>query len=237
MNFLTDNFYVIQSKVPIEENDNMLLRLMNFNIDDEAYDKLLEDSYLKFKHSRFADFNVSPEGFSDFKEKTSLIGSDMLDEFTDTIYTYSAIKKNEIMNRKLLDLMNSTKEEKILAFDNLMKKVSEVLSKKPKTRRCVINFASSFKEYSLSELDPAYDSDISCLLNIQYMEKKVNINFRAMDLKDESFVDIVLLWKWFIKPVYGNKKIELNIYSNTTQNTPYLNKLITKLVALHYKTE
>ncbi len=74
MNFLTDNFYVIQSKIPMEENDNMLLRLMNFVIDDESYERLLtEDPYLKFKHDRFSDFNVSPEGFSDFKEKTSFI--------------------------------------------------------------------------------------------------------------------------------------------------------------------
>ena len=66
--------------------------------------------------------------------------------------------------------------------------------------------------------------DVSCLSNIHYLklgtkaEPTINLIFRASDIKHELFPDIILVYWFFIKPVFKDRSVNLNVFASTSQN-------------------
>ena len=86
--------------------------------------------------------------------------------------------------------------------------------------------ANNIREYKKAEFG-AYD--VSCLNIIHYLNRQVNLVFRSSDIEYELYYDIITLYWFFMKPIYGNKKINIQIYGSTGQKINYLNNLIDKI--------
>jgi hypothetical protein len=67
-------------------------------------------------------------------------------------------------------------------------------------RRCFLRIANNFNRYYLSEKN---NFDVSCLAAIHYYQNKPRIIFRASDIKNELYTDIITIYNFFIKPVYN----------------------------------
>ncbi|MFW6225915.1 MAG: hypothetical protein ACOC3V_03065, partial [bacterium] len=62
-----------------------------------------------------------------------------------------------------------------------------------------------------------------------YLKNKVNLIFRSSDIKYELYTDIITLYSYFIKPIYGNVPIDIEIYGSTGQNIDYFQNLLEKI--------
>ena len=58
----------------------------------------------------------------------------------------------------------------------------------------------------------------SCLNIIHYFKDRVTLFFRASDMRNELAYDLKLINEFFIKPVYGEKNIEVHVIASTAQN-------------------
>jgi len=200
-------------KKPEFEDDSYLIEADNFFMSsDVIYQLAEEDPYLKLKLSKFLKLNVDPDEFKSFKDRPSLRNIDEVDKLVGSIYTYSAQDRND------------------MTYGSIIKNAKKLLSLS--SRRNYVRICNSYKDYVESS---ETNLDVSCLSNIHYLKDRVNLIFRASDIKNELFQDIITIYKFFIYPVYDNKPITLSIYTSTSQNVEYINELISKINGLTEK--
>lgn len=193
------------NKKPTFENDSYFFTIKNFKFNINK----IKDLYVLLKLEKFKNKDISKEGFENFlKERGSLRFFNSLSSLDGSIYTYSVEKRNN------------------LTYENILKIVKETLNKNKFSRKVVVRMVNPLDEYIKSE-NGCFDT--SCLNLIHYLDKKVVLVFRASDIKYELFADIITLYEFFIKPIYGDKKIDIEIFSSTGQNIKFLKKLIYNL--------
>lgn len=188
---------LIVFKEPEFEDDSFYIRMLDFQISESQIEYLESLSpYLKLKMEKFQNKDITGKGFEEFSEERLSLRELKPDKLlTGTIYTYSVIRQNNLL------------------YENIISKVKEIVSINP--RRAALRFASSIREY----YDSLYRSvDVTCLNMIYYGESDVKLVFRASDIKDELFTDIITIYNFFIKPIYNEKKITLDIFASTSQN-------------------
>ena len=197
-------------KSPLYENDSYLLLLENFKISNILLKNIIKNNeYLKIKDFKFSNKDISCIGFEKFQnEKKSLIDLKYKKNLQGSIYTYCMEYKNNI------------------SLEKAIRQIKNSLNKKS-SRRLIIRILDDFSTYYSSEKDNSID--VSCLAFIQYLKNKVNIVFRASDIKNELFFDIITIYKFFILPVYKNK-IDIEIYATTSQNIIFLKKVLTSVL-------
>lgn len=201
--------YVDVFKRPLVENDSYLIKIIKMDLDDKKISNLLQnDEYLKLKFSKFLYFDTSTKGFEKF-DKPSLKNLERTTKLSGSIYTFTTGERNN------------------LDFDTSIDGVKYLLEKG--SRRAVIRFLNPLNEYFISENLKAID--VSCLAYIQYMKDQASIIFRASDIKHELFVDIITLYRFFIKTVYS-EPINIEIFASTAQNCSYMGEFLKKLEGL-----
>ena len=194
-------------KYPISENDDMLLHFDDFYLSEDRFNDLLkQDKYLKTKFDKFKTMDVSGVGLEDFSYKPSLSKINSLSKIQRTIYTYAVKEENVPWDYE--------------AVINQVKSALETSS-----RRIVIRFLNSLPTYLNSE-------DVSCLAFIHYIYVNnllnVRIVYRASDIKNELFYDILLIYYYFIKPI-TSKPISLSFYTSSSQNVEFLDQECDKI--------
>jgi hypothetical protein len=191
-------------KFPKFENDSFLVKLENFKLSQkEIYNIAKQDDYLNEKILMFNEQNVSPDRLKRFADnRPSLRNVDKLESLRGSIYTLKA----QIENGRF-------------SYKEILEKVREMLDNNKNTRRCVVRIADSFGLY--------YDStkkerlDVSCLNLIHYLGDKVRLVFRASDIENELFYDILTIYLFFIQPVY-DEEVDIEIFASTAQNVSFL---------------
>lgn len=190
-------------KIPIYENDDYLIRInlkdipskevIKFKLDEKLF------SYYEKKLNAFANKETNPHVFAEFaSDRPSLNSLSSLSSLDSTIYTVACEKQNGISHHDLMGLIKNH------------------LHEKPDTRRCMLRMANSYEEYFNSEMNQPLD--VTCLNLIHYVKDKPRLVFRASDVSNELLVDILTIIEFFIRPIYGNKDVELSIYASTCQN-------------------
>lgn len=195
-------------KHPSYENDSYLIRLDKFSISERSLASLLkEDAYLLTKYEKFKDEDISTNGFDKFADRPSLRNLDNLDSLQGSIYTYKVGKENS------------------KTYDQIMTDIQFAFIKYPSTRRLMLRIANDFTEYN-SSIDGAID--VSCLNLIHYLKDEVKLIFRASDIENELFVDIVTIYEFFIRPIY-KKPVDIEIFASTSQNIEALKQTLNKI--------
>lgn len=194
-------------KKPLNEDDSYLINLKSFSLSIKV-----ENPYLDLKRKKFADLDITKNGFEPFLEQRgSLRFFNSIDKLYGSIYTYSVQERNG------------------LSYQEIINNVKKMLDKNPKTRRALVRVANSFVDYKKAE-DSAFD--VSCLSLIHYKERSITLTFRSSDIEYELFNDIITIYEFFILPVYGNKPIDIEIFGSTAQRVDYFDILIAKLQGL-----
>lgn len=203
-------------KEPEYENDSYLFDVKEFSFDVKDYMSKTTDEYLKLKYDKFESKNFSKDGFKKFTEdRPSLREIDNIVSFEGSIYTHTVEERNHC------------------DYELLMKDIKEMLDNNPASRRVVLRFMDNFYGYKNSENKSLIKTlDTTCLAFIHYRERDVKIVFRASDIKNELFYDFILLYQFFLVPVYGNKKIDIQIYATTSQYVSMLYKTLEQIVFL-----
>lgn len=204
-------------KLPIYENDDYLFRI---KVEDIPSKKILKErmdphlfSYYEKKSNAFATKDTNPHIFAEFvTNRPSLNFLSELPSLDSTIYTVASERQNNIDH------------------SGLMQMIKDHLSEKPDTRRCVLRMANSFEEYYNSEF--VKPIDVTCLNLIHYFGDKPRLVFRASDVANEILVDILTIIDFFIKPVYGDKNVELSIYASTCQNHSFFDKFVNDYIKI-----
>jgi hypothetical protein len=201
-------------KRPEFENDDYLLRLSLDEIPTgqravdslKGFDPVLADYYV-VKRQAFLEKNTDPQVFLPFVgSRPSLRALTQLRKLESTVYTVACEKANGLKHGEII------------------KCVKLHLQEKPDTRRCVVRFANSFDDYLYSELyNPA---DVTCLNLIHYLKDGVKLVFRASDVKNELFVDLLTIKEFFLEPVYGALDVQLSVYASTAQGVEYWDKFV-----------
>jgi hypothetical protein len=194
-------------KKPEFENDDCLIKINNFYLSDNNIKNILNtDEYIKLKFQKFNDRDISKDGFEKFKDRPALRNFDSIKDMRGSIYTYACKRRNE------------------MSYGNLLMQVKHSLENKS-SRRNYIRICNSYSDYSTSH---DTNLDVSCLSNIHYFENEIKLIFRASDIKNELFPDILSIYQFFIKPIY-KKPIKISIYASTAQNIDYVNELVEKI--------
>ena len=195
-------------KHPSYENDSYLIRLENFSISEKSLTSLLkEDAYLLTKYEKFKNEDISTNVFIKFTDRPSLRNIENLDNLQGSVYTSKVGKENS------------------KTYDQIITDIQFALIKHPNTRRLMLRFANDFTEYN-SSIDGAID--VSCLNLIHYLKDGVKLIFRASDIENELFVDIITIYEFFIRPVY-KKPINIEIFASTSQNIEALKQTLNKI--------
>lgn len=198
-------------KVPEVENDSYLIILEDFCLSHSELDKLIEsDEYLKIKSDAFVSKNTSSNLFLKFKDRPSLRNLKENQKLETTIYTISAEDKNEMVLEDMLYNIRQNIETG--------------------SRRMVIRLANPFKDYYNSLTETV---DVSCCTTMHFLKDKVTLTFRASDIKNELFEDIITIYESFIKPVYGRKSINIEIFCSCSQNTGQWSEFKSKISKLY----
>ena len=196
-------------KKPLAENDSYLIKLIKMDLDDKKISDLMRnDEYLSLKFFRFMNKNISKDGFEGF-DKPSLKNLKKMVKLNSSIYTFAVNERNN------------------MDYDTTLEGLKYMLENG--SRRAVIRFLNPFNEYFISENLMAVD--VSCLAYIQYMKDQASIIFRASDIKHELFVDIITLYRFFIKTVYL-EPINIEIFASTAQNYSYMDEFLKKMEGL-----
>ncbi len=183
--------------VPMFENDMFLLKIPQFSLNNEDFEKLkFADEYLYVKSRAFSDQNIKKETFGHFKDRPSFRNFEKLNKLEGTIYTYAVEDRNGIGYNQAIYLIKN------------MMKIN------PSTKRCVLRIANSFPDYYLSEIS---GKDVSCLSIVHYKRDSVCLMFRASDVANELFIDLITIYEFFIKPV-TELPIDIEIFSSSGQN-------------------
>jgi len=214
-------------KKPVYENDDYLFRLGFDEIPTpEQAIKMLyninptQARYYEAKRRAFAEQNINPNVFIDFVEdKPSLRSLSQLGSLESTIYTSAVERENR------------------MGYKELLASVKKHLTEKPETRRCVVRLINGFDDYFDSELKKP--ADVTCLSLIHYLGSGPKLVFRASDIKNELFVDIMTVYEFFVKPVYDSnfKNLQLSVYSSTAQNVSSWDDFIGSLKAISVEGE
>lgn len=194
-------------KQPEFENDDYLFRINSALLPraEEAFSflKKIDPSsadYYWSKRQAFLLQDTNPDIFSTFVcDKPSLRNLSDLDSLDSTIYTVACEKENN------------------LNYQDILTNVKKHLIKKPTTRRCILRFVNSYDRYHTSELD--HPLDVTCLSLIHYLAEGPKLVFRASDIANELFIDILTINEFFVDPVYssGFKNYQMSVYSSTSQ--------------------
>jgi len=210
MNFKTFHFV----KEPKYENDSALLHV-EFDESSDIFEKEKSepiqfklsalDLYTQTKIKMFRTQCDDPAILLPFKyDRPSLRRLQYLVDnnfkISNTIYTTSIYKKNGFND-----------------LESMLKNIDWTLMRfgENGSRRIYVNNANTFDEYYQSESHPSMD--VSCLVGIHYMVNKVILVFRASDLKNELFTDLVTITDSFILPIY-KKLMPIDILISTAQN-------------------
>lgn len=198
-------------KTPKYENDSYLLKIKDFYLSKEKISNLIDnDKYLNIKYKKFKNKDISKIGFEDFiKERGSLRFFNNIENLCGSIYTYSVEERNGML------------------YNQIISTIKEILKNNPNSRKVALRIANSLGDYKKAEYG---EIDVSCLNMIYFLKNKVNIVFRASDIKNELYYDIITIYWFFINPIYGDIPINLEIYSSTAQNVEFLNNLTEKLI-------
>ncbi len=89
------------------------------------------------------------------------------------------------------------------------------------SRRAIITMADKLIDYERSITE---NNDVSCLSSIHYNKNSVSLFFRASDLKNELYIDIVTIFDFFIKPIYSID-VDINFFISSCQNYSYIDKI------------
>jgi hypothetical protein len=192
-------------KAPEFENDDYLFRIDVdcIPVGQKAIDIFRQESpslasYYETKRKAFRAKNVDPSVFADFEEdRPSLNSLSKLKILDSTIYTVASERQNGYSYLDLLD------------------RIRQHISLHPSTRRCMVRLANSYAEYSSSEIDSQID--VTCLNLVHYIGDTPRLIFRASDVKNELFVDLLTIHEFFIQPVYEGKAKQLSVYSSSAQ--------------------
>lgn len=188
-------------KRPEFENDSMLLSF-NSNSIKSLRESLIEDEYYELKDEKFYCKDVNSRGFEKFvKNRPSL--AKMAKYLEGTVYTFSCQKKNGMSYERILDTIKS-----MLILNS---------------RRVFLTMSDRLEDYNNS-IDK--DLDVSCMTGIHYKHNSVSLMFRASDIKNELIVDIVTVYDYFIRPIYGfDCNVNIEIFASSCQNYSHINKL------------
>ena len=184
-------------KEPMYENDPFYLTIKNFELTIGQINSIEhQDNYLHLKSIMFKTQNIHKLNFLMFKDRPSFRNYDKIKDLEGTIYTYAVKDRNDI------------------DYDCAINLIKNMLSVNPTTKRCILRMANGFLDYYISN-----DSgkDVSCLSLIHYFEKSVTLIFRASDIKNELFTDLMTIYKFFIRPIYDDE-IDISIFANCSQN-------------------
>lgn len=188
---------MIVYKYPQEENDSYYFVLEK---KDRLKSRIKGSFYLKWKDRAFKSKIIEKDfmqGF--FTSRNSFPNVDIQPNIKGTIYTYSCGVKND------------------MSYDEI---INYAIINKNESRRCLVNMADTFKDY----LDDTVNT--SCLISIHYMEDKVSLTFRASDIALELLVDMILIKRYFIDPVYVNNRPDIHVFAYTSQNIVDLEKTL-----------
>lgn len=198
-------------KNPSIEDDYFMFTIGNFIISDSRLKELKEnDPYLALKSNKFCNLDMDKGGFEKFKDRPSFRNFDNIGKLNGTIYTYTVEEKNGVNYHEAIEMIRN------MIFSDYG------------TRRCLLRIANSIKEYYNSS---KFNLDVSCLSMIHYFAKEdnnVRLVFRASDIKNELFVDIITIYEFFIKPIF-HTEINLTVFASTGQNIEEFENVINKL--------
>lgn len=195
---------------PEYENDSMAILLRNFHISNEKFnDLLMKNDYLKLKVEKFKNKDISTNGFESFSYKPSLRNVHEKSYLPGTIYTAKVEDTQEIL------------------YDEMIPIIKELV--KNGSRRAFVNIADNLYTYYESE-HVAYD--VSCLCSIHYYGNKVSLYFRASDISEELYVDILTIYEFFIRPVYIDDKVNILLNAATCQNIGGINIVFNELLEI-----
>lgn len=195
---------IVIDKKPKFENDMYLFNIKDLYISDKQIQELSKnDPYLKIKINKFKNKNICKEDIKIFKDiKPSLNLLDLVNDLRGSIYTYTVEERNSIKYDYI--------------FNHIKNRIHSG------SRRLYLRFCNSFYEYIAGGLD------VSCLSNIHYLEDRVNLMFRASDIKNELFVDIITIYEFFIRPIYDGT-VDVNIFASTSQNVNSFDDVIKEI--------
>jgi len=188
-------------KIPLCENDSAFISIDSVYI-NILKDKIYKDEYYIIKDRKFTDKDVSSDGFEQFTDRLSL--RSLPDFLEGTIYTYTCDKKNG------------------KSYASIMRSVIKMLENG--SRRALVTIADRFIDYENSEMNS--DMDVSCLSSIHYMIGKVTLFFRASDIENELLIDLVTIYDHFVKPVYKESNVVVDVMISTCQNINNFKKII-----------
>lgn len=214
---------------PRKENDPMSFVLKNFQLSESEINSIIYSDfktgikeidehkiYLRTKAQAFFDKDDSKVRFKEHKYRPSLQNIDKLDSLNSSIYTVACSRKNMVDYEKCLELIK------------MMPKNS---------RRRVLNFTDPLLDSYWSETMDLHAPDISCTSFIQYLENRVNIVMRASCILNELICDILLDYKFFIFPIYGEKPVDVAFFSTTAQNVDVFYKTMQALTLFYPRGE
>jgi thymidylate synthase len=191
-------------KAPEYEGDDFLLKLQGLHLAPLDFWHLeCDDQYLVAKLKAFELKDIDKRRFEVFKDnRPSMRAYDDMEELSGSVYTYTVGESNT----------NS--------YECMMSTIKSHLEHRPTTRRCVVRVLQDYFEYFYSEGFPWID--VSCLSLIHYVmdgdKLSVRLVFRASDVKNELFTDIVSIYKYFVLPIAGDNAVDMTIYASTAQN-------------------
>lgn len=194
-------------KHPEFEGDSYLISLDDFFLIYSNLEKIINKSeYLKVKSKAFENRSKYVDEFVKFNDRPSLRNFKEGNLLDSTIYTFASEWKND------------------MSLDVMLDKIKLELVNG--SRRLVIRLANSFSDYYNSIYEY---KDVSCCTSIHYLRDKVSLTFRASDIKNELYEDIITIYKYFIKPIYLDKPINIEIFCSCAQNIDSLKELENKL--------
>lgn len=198
-------------KAPEFENDDLLVKFPAFKMNYDSFNHLKsEDEYLNMKWLKFLDKDTTYKGFEKFKDLPSMRGYKEDSILTSVIYT------------KALEIENGVEYNY-----HLIRSIANELKKKG-NRRVILRFLNSYPHYTT-------ESDVSCLAFIQLIKNDDKISakivYRASDIKNEFFYDVLLIYDFFISVVTSDP-VDISFYATTAQNINALQEACIKIDSL-----
>lgn len=194
---------------PLCENDSYLVKFNEICISPEYFNKLLEeDAYLRFKYEKFKTRDISKDGAELFKDRPSFRNLDNVDDLAGSVYTHTVEERNDV------------------AYKEMLQEIDMTLKRFPETRRLLVRFSNPINEYIMSELSDHITSDLTCISFIHYLRNKAVICFRANDIKNEMYYDFVLVYWFFLRPIYRITPIDVTMIASTAQNIAEFSKVV-----------
>lgn len=211
-------------KTPYFENDSALLQ---FKLLPEEFNPTLQllNDYTLTKLKAFEQKNINKQQFQKFKDRPSLRNYDNIKDLYGSIYTHTCGMENFVTE------FTSLSYNSIPGF--IIRMVFDKNGSFTGSRRCFLRIANDFARYLFSD---DQNLDVSCLAGIHYYKNYPRIIFRASDIKNEFFTDVVTIYQFFIKPIYKYFNIQLlniEFYLSTCQNINEL-ELTLKKIQSHF---